>query len=107
MHHFAFQVPSVYDIVRMGDLLHATGGGFGWGPSRHRLGDNVAAYFEEPSGIRIEYFAEMQVIVDDRWVPRVLSITDPTMPSTWGPPAVLSGSPTTIPLAPVSTPAAS
>ncbi len=47
------------------------------------------------------------MIVDDRWEPRVLSITDPTMPSTWGPHVPLSGSPTTIPLAASTTPALS
>jgi catechol 2,3-dioxygenase-like lactoylglutathione lyase family enzyme len=103
MHHYAFQLQSVYDIVRMGDLLHATGRGFRWGPSRHRLGDNIAAYFEEPSGIAVEYFSEMQLIIDDRWEPRVLSITDPTMASTWGPPALLPSSMTAIPIVPSST----
>jgi catechol 2,3-dioxygenase-like lactoylglutathione lyase family enzyme len=104
MHHFAFQLASVYDIVRLGDLLHTTGQAFSWGPSRHRIGDNIAAYFYEPSGLRIEYFAEMQLIIDDRWEPRVLSITDPMMPSTWGPPALLPTSSAPIPLAQSSAP---
>jgi catechol 2,3-dioxygenase len=106
MHHYAFQLQSVYDIVRMGDLLHAAGQGFLWGPSRHRLGDNIAAYFHEPSGIRIEYFSEMQLIVDDRWQPRMPSITDPNLPSTWGATVALSSFMTAIPIVGVKAPVA-
>ena len=100
MHHYAYQLQSVYDIVRIGDLLHAAGAGFLWGPSRHRLGDNIAAYFEDPSGIRIEYFSEMQLIIDDRWEPRTLPITDPSTPSTWGATVALSSFMTAIPIVP-------
>jgi catechol 2,3-dioxygenase-like lactoylglutathione lyase family enzyme len=82
--HVAFGVDSMQDIVRLGDLLDATGGGFMWGPGRHGAGDNIATYFRDPSGVPIEYYSEMQLIYDDRWQPRTWSISDPRVLSIWG-----------------------
>jgi catechol 2,3-dioxygenase len=84
MFHYAFEVDTVQDLVRLGDALDAAHGGLLWGPGRHGAGDNIATYHREPSGALIEYFAEMQLIEDDRWKPRTWSTDDPRLNSTWG-----------------------
>lgn len=83
--HYAFQVDSVQDIVRLGDALSAVGNRLLWGPGRHGPGDNIATYHAEPSGVLIEYFAEMQLIYDDRWQARTWSIADERTNNIWGP----------------------
>jgi len=40
---------------------------------------------KDPSGVPIEYFAEMERIYDDRRPVRPFAITDPRVPSIWGP----------------------
>jgi catechol 2,3-dioxygenase len=83
--HYAFQVDTVQDLVRLGDAVSASDNQLLWGPGRHGPGDNVATYHAEPSGVLIEYFAEMQLIFDDRWQPRTWSIADSRTNNIWGP----------------------
>lgn len=83
--HYAFQVDSVHDLVHLGDALAAEGNRFLWGPGRHGAGDNIATYHAEPCGVLIEYFAEMQLIDDDRWESRTWSIADYRTNNIWGP----------------------
>jgi catechol 2,3-dioxygenase-like lactoylglutathione lyase family enzyme len=88
--HVAFEVDSVVDLVRLGDLLDSTGRHFLWGPGRHAAGDNIATYFQEASGVPIEFYAEMERIDDDRRPVRRYGIADPRVPSIWGPSGDLS-----------------
>jgi catechol 2,3-dioxygenase-like lactoylglutathione lyase family enzyme len=83
--HVAFEVDSVLDLVRLGDLLDSVGRAFLWGPGRHAAGDNVATYFQEPSLVPIEYFAEMERIHDDRRPVRRYAMGDRRVASIWGP----------------------
>lgn len=85
MLHVAFEVDSVVDLVRLGDLLDSVGRRLLWGPGRHAAGDNIAVYFQEPSLVPIEFFADMERIYDDRRPVRTFAITDPRVPSIWGP----------------------
>lgn len=83
--HYAFQVDGAHDLVRLGDAVSANENRLLWGPGRHGPGDNIATYHAEPSGVLIEYFAEMQLIFDDRWQPRTWSIADYKTNNIWGP----------------------
>jgi hypothetical protein len=85
MLHVAFEVDSVLDLVRLGDLLDTVGRSFLWGPGRHAAGDNIATYFQEPSLVPIEFFAEMERIHDDRRPVRQFRMNDPRVASIWGP----------------------
>lgn len=85
MLHVAFEVDSVVDLVRLGDLLDSIRRKLLWGPGRHAAGDNIAVYFQDPSRVPIEFFAEMERIYDDRRPVRPFAITDPRVPSIWGP----------------------
>jgi catechol 2,3-dioxygenase-like lactoylglutathione lyase family enzyme len=82
--HYAYEVDTTQDLVRLGDLLDVVGYRFLWGPGRHGAGDNVAAYHPDPSGLLVETYAEMQMIDDDRWHPRRWSMSDPRVGNIWG-----------------------
>jgi len=84
MAHYAFEVDTAQDLVRLGDLLDLVGRRFRSGPGRHSAGDNIATYHQEPSQLLIEVYAEMQRIDDDRWEARRWPITDPRLGSIWG-----------------------
>jgi len=90
MLHVAFEVDSVQDLVRLGDLLDSVGRHLLWGPGRHAAGDNIATYFLEPSLVPIEYFSDMERIHDSRRPVRRYAITDPRVGSIWGPTGDLS-----------------
>lgn len=82
--HYAFEVDTVQDLVRLGDALDTSHRQLLWGPGRHGAGDNIATYHAEPSGVLIEYFAEMQWIHDDRWQPRRWRTDDYRLNCVWG-----------------------
>jgi catechol-2,3-dioxygenase len=65
MHHHAWEVQSMADLVRVGDRVHELGGHLLWGPVRHGVGNNLAAYFADGSGAVVEYYTDMQKIYND------------------------------------------
>jgi catechol 2,3-dioxygenase-like lactoylglutathione lyase family enzyme len=65
LHHHAWEVESVADLGHLGDLLDGNGQHLIWGPVRHGAGRNIAAYFVDPAGLVVEYYADMQRIYDD------------------------------------------
>jgi catechol-2,3-dioxygenase len=83
-HHLAFDV---VDIGKMRDLLdHLARHGrwVSWGPTRHGIAGNIAAYVritEEPC--HVELYCDMERLADDH-VPRV-SPDDRYSSNTWGP----------------------
>jgi catechol 2,3-dioxygenase len=64
-HHQAWEVQSVVDLGHVGDLLDERGERLLWGPVRHGVGRNVAAYFRDPAGAVIELYTDMERIEDD------------------------------------------
>jgi catechol 2,3-dioxygenase len=88
LHHHAWEVASLGDLGRLGDVLDAAGSALVEGPVRHGIGRNLAAYFAGASGEAVEYYTDMERIHDDhahvpghwdvqgtqwysRWVPRL------------------------------------
>lgn len=85
-HHHAWEVTDVSDIARLSDLLTATGLAILWGPVRHGAGNNIAVYFEDPSGAVIECYTEMQRIYDDsEYVVPEWDMDEPYWYSLWSP----------------------
>jgi catechol 2,3-dioxygenase len=84
LHHHAWAVPAVADLARLGDILDESGRSLIWGPLRHGAGDNVAAYFADPAGAVVEFYAEMEVYLDESsFVPRTWSNEDLRWWSRW------------------------
>lgn len=86
LHHLAFEVSSVVELVQLGDTLCEAGRTILWGPGRHGAGDNIAIYHQEPSGAIVEYYTDMMRIFDDRWEARVWDLQDYRFNNLWGGP---------------------
>lgn len=72
LHHHAWEVESIADLGRLGDVVDEMGSSLLAGPVRHGMGNNIAAYIEGPGHIVIEYYADMLRIFDeDTYVPGV------------------------------------
>jgi catechol 2,3-dioxygenase len=93
LHHFAFAVPAVADLVRVSDALAARGMVIDSSIGRHIAGNNVFLYFKDPFGNRCETNAEMARI-DPAAPPRI--VRESFRFDAWRegrPPALTSGSP--------------
>lgn len=64
LNHIAFLMPDLESVMRGSGRLVDHGHPIGWGVGRHGPGDNVFAYFVDPTGVVIEYTAEVLQIDD-------------------------------------------
>ena len=69
LHHVAWEYPTVVELVTLADMVDATGGSTIWGPMRHGIGRNIAFYVEEPSGLLVEFYCDMERIYNENHVP--------------------------------------
>jgi catechol 2,3-dioxygenase len=91
LHHYAFELGGWDSFKAMGDHLHAHGRTFIWGPGRHGPGNNLFAYFLDPEGCVIEFYAELEHIEDEQsheagdWVdrPETFNVWGPGPPAGW------------------------
>ncbi|MFS2154959.1 VOC family protein [Rhizobium sp. Rhizsp42] len=65
LNHVAFLVPNLESVMRGSGRIADAGYPIGWGVGRHGPGDNVFAYFVDPTGVVIEYTAEVLQVDDD------------------------------------------
>jgi catechol 2,3-dioxygenase len=54
LHHLAFWVDAVEDVLRAADVLMESGVHIEFGPGRHGMGEQTYLYFREPGGLRFE-----------------------------------------------------
>lgn len=54
IHHLAFWVDAVEDVLRAADVLMEAGVDIEFGPGRHGMGEQTYLYFREPGGLRLE-----------------------------------------------------
>ena len=66
LNHVAFLMPDLESVMRGSGRMIDHGFPIGWGVGRHGPGDNVFAYFVDPTGAVIEYTAEV-LQIDDRY----------------------------------------
>jgi len=86
LHHYAWEVPTAIELGQFADLIDAQGGSVLWGPTRHGMGRNIATYVQEPSGLVVEYYADMQRIYNDEtYEPGEWSTEGHKWYSLWGP----------------------
>lgn len=84
-HHYAWQVESIADLGRLGDVLDRRDVRFVWGPGRHGPGDNIFTYHLDPAGAVVEHYTDMEIVVDDENRPVVDWPDAPRTMNTWGP----------------------
>jgi catechol-2,3-dioxygenase len=86
LHHIAFEVSDMAEVQRSSDFLARNGIQLVWGPIRHLVGHNIAAYHRNPDDQRIEIFAEMDIMRDEAlgyFEPRPWHQDFPQRPMTW------------------------
>jgi catechol 2,3-dioxygenase-like lactoylglutathione lyase family enzyme len=86
LHHIAFEVADMAEVQRSSDLLARNGIHLVWGPIRHLVGHNIAAYHRNPDDQRIEIFAEMDIMRDEElgyFEPRPWHQDFPQRPKVW------------------------
>jgi catechol 2,3-dioxygenase len=54
IHHLAFWVDAVEDVLRAADVLMESGVDLEFGPGKHGMGEQTYLYFREPGGLRLE-----------------------------------------------------
>jgi catechol 2,3-dioxygenase len=67
LNHVAFLMPDLESVMRGSGRMIDHGFPIGWGVGRHGPGDNVFAYFVDPTGAAIEYTAEV-LQIDDSYI---------------------------------------
>jgi catechol-2,3-dioxygenase len=86
LHHIAFEVKDLAELQRSSDYLAKNGIHLVWGPIRHLVGHNMAAYHRNPDDQRVELFCEMDVMRDEAlgyFEPRPWHQDFPQRPKVW------------------------
>jgi catechol-2,3-dioxygenase len=86
LHHIAFEVKDVGELQRSSDYLAKNGIFLVWGPIRHLVGHNMAAYHRNPDDQRVELFCEMDIMRDEAlgyFEPRPWHQDFPQRPKVW------------------------
>jgi catechol-2,3-dioxygenase len=86
LHHIAFEVKDWAELQRGVEILRKRGIQLVWGPLRHVVGHNVAAYHRNPDEVRVELFCEMDQMKDEAlgyWEPRPWHEETPLYPKRW------------------------
>ena len=86
LHHIAFEVKDIGELQRSSDYLAKHGIFLVWGPIRHLVGHNMAAYHRNPDDQRVELFCEMDIMRDEDlgyFEPRPWHQDFPQRPKVW------------------------
>jgi catechol 2,3-dioxygenase-like lactoylglutathione lyase family enzyme len=86
LHHIAFEVKDWAELQRGVEILRKHGVQLVWGPLRHVVGHNVAAYHRNSDDVRVELFCEMDQMKDETlgyWEPRPWHEETPLYPKRW------------------------
>jgi catechol 2,3-dioxygenase len=89
LHHFAYAVPEVRDIVHVCDVAGSLGyaNHFERGPGRHGIGNALFVYFRDPDGHRIELFNAHYQAIDINHTPLRWDLSNTRRSQLWGLPA--------------------
>lgn len=89
LHHFAYAVPEVRDVVHVCDVAGSLGFGkhFERGPGRHGIGNAFFVYFRDPDGHRVELFNAHYQAIDINQTPLRWDLSDTRRSQLWGLPA--------------------
>jgi catechol 2,3-dioxygenase len=69
IHHLAFWVDAVEDVLRAADVLMESGVEIEFGPGKHGMGEQTYLYFREPGGLRLEVNSGGYRIYQPDWEP--------------------------------------
>ena len=86
LHHIAFEVKDWPELHRASDHLAKKEVRLVWGPGRHIIGHNIAAYHRNSDNVRVELFCEMDQMKDEAlgyFDPRPWHQDRPQVPKVW------------------------
>jgi catechol 2,3-dioxygenase-like lactoylglutathione lyase family enzyme len=86
LHHIAFEVKDAGALNQACDFLAKSGIHLVWGPIRHIVGHNIAAYHRNADDIRVELFCELDLMKDEAlgyFDPRPWHEDRPQRPKVW------------------------
>jgi catechol 2,3-dioxygenase-like lactoylglutathione lyase family enzyme len=86
LHHVAFEVKDWSEVQRSCEILHQHKIPLVWGPLRHIVGHNIAAYNRNSDDLRVEFYCEMDLMYDETlgyWQPRPWHEEMPLYPRHW------------------------
>ena len=89
LHHFAYGVPEVRDIVHVCDVAGSLGfaGQLERGPGRHGIGNALFVYFRDPDCHRVELFNAHYQAIDINHTPLRWDLSNTRRSQLWGLPA--------------------
>ena len=88
LHHIAFELQDWPEIQKACDYLAKNNLLLVWGPGRHVIGHNIAAYHNNHDGVRVELYTQMDQMKDEMlgyFDPRPWHQELPLFPKTHGP----------------------
>ena len=65
VHHVAYVIANVDDVMKGVSNLRALGQEPDWGPGRHGPGNNIFCYYKDPAGYVVEFSSDMEYIEDE------------------------------------------
>jgi catechol 2,3-dioxygenase-like lactoylglutathione lyase family enzyme len=86
LHHIAFELQDWGAMHEACNYLTKKKVQLVWGPLRHVVGHNIAAYHRTSEDIRVELFTELDLMMDEElgyWEPRPWHEERPLRPKTW------------------------
>lgn len=86
IHHMAFEFRDASHLTRACDALGRSNIDIVWGPVRHGPGHNIAVYHRNPAGHLVEFFIDLDEMVDDElgyYEPRPWHRDKPQRPKVW------------------------
>jgi catechol-2,3-dioxygenase len=83
-HHAGWEAQSIADLGHLADRLDERDRHLLWGPVRHGLGRNIAAYYVEPCGAVVELYTDLERIYADDFAPRTWDFEDRRWYNLWG-----------------------
>lgn len=89
VHHLAFELRDSAHLIRACDLLARDKFEILWGPTRQGPGHNLAVYHRNPAGHIVEFFTDIDVMVDEAlgyYEPRPWHRDRPQRPKVWDAP---------------------
>ena len=89
LHHFAYTVPEVGDLIHACDVAASMGlaAQMERGPGRHGIGNALFVYFRDPDGHRIELFNTHYQAIDPDEKPMRWDLSNTSRSQLWGLPA--------------------
>ena len=83
LNHVAYDMPGVDGMMRGIGRLKDLDVKVRWGPGRHTAGNNTFSYFVTPNNNAVEYTAEVELVDEASWEPKVLP-PSPQVMDQWG-----------------------